>query len=156
MTTTKDTHGPHVFDLTHHLSMCQEFPEEHIQCLLPGSEEKVYAPGEIIVKAGQGATGVHIILEGSARVVYLVATPPAPRWGVIDLVGTGQLFGLIPVLDGDPHVAQLEAIIQTRTLYVPKELLFEEMAAHPEAAMNLMRQLAAYVRNTERWLVDVL
>ena len=29
------THGPHVTDLTQHLSMCQEFPEEHIQCLLP-------------------------------------------------------------------------------------------------------------------------
>ena len=27
---------------------------------------------------------------------------------------------------------------------------------HPEAAMNLMRQIAAYVRKTERWLVDIL
>ena len=150
------THGPHVTDLTQHLSMCQEFPEEHIQCLLPGSIKHVYAPGEVIVKAGEDPAGVHVILEGTARVVYLVATPPTPRWAVIDLVGSGRLFGLVPVLDGEPYVAQLEAMNQTKTLYVPKDLLFEEMREHPEAAMNLMRQIAAYVRKTERWLVDIL
>lgn len=150
------THGPHVTDLTQHFSMCQEFPEEHIQCLLPGSIQQVFAPGEVIVKSGEVPSGVHVILEGTARVVYSVATPPSPRWAVIDLVGAGRLFGLVPVLDGEPYVAQLEAINQTRTLYVPKDLLFEEMKEHPEAAMNLMRQIAAYVRKTERWLVDIL
>jgi CRP-like cAMP-binding protein len=45
---------------------------------------------------------------------------------------------------------------QTRTLYVPAELLLEEMKEHPEAAMNLMRQIASYVRKTERWLLDIL
>ena len=37
-------HGPHVTDLTRHFSMCQEFPEEHIQCLLTGSCEGTRAP----------------------------------------------------------------------------------------------------------------
>ena len=150
------THGPHVTDLTQHFSMCQEFPEEHIQCLLPGSIQQVFASGEVIVKSGEVPAGVHIILEGTARVVYSVATPPAPRWAVIDLVGSGRLFGLVPVLDGEPYVAQLEAMSLTKTLYVPKDLLLEEMREHPEAAMNLMRQIAAYVRKTERWLVDIL
>lgn len=149
-------HGPHVTDLTHHFLMCQEFPEEHIQCLLPGSCPRTYSPGEVIVQSGEAPSGVHIILEGTARVVYLVATPPAPRWAAIDLVGTGRLFGLVPVLDGEPYVAQLEAMNRTKTLYVPKDLLLEEMGEHPEASINLMRQIAAYVRKTERWLVDIL
>ena len=74
------THGPHVTDLTRHFAMCQEFPEERIQCLLPGSCEAIHAPGEVIVKSGSSPEGVYIILEGTARVVYSVATPPAPRW----------------------------------------------------------------------------
>ena len=150
------THGPHVTDLTSHLSVCQEFPEEHIQCLLPGSCEAAHAPRDVIVKSGSSPEGVYIILEGTARVVYSVARPPAPRWAVIDLVGAGRLFGLVPVLDGEPYIAQLEAMNQTRTLYVPAELLLEEMKEHPEAAMNLMRQIASYVRKTERWLLDFL
>ncbi len=71
------THGPHVTDLTRHFSMCQEFPEEHIQCLLPGSCEGTHAPGDVIVKSGSSPEGVYIILEGTARAVYSVATPPA-------------------------------------------------------------------------------
>ena len=66
--------------------------------------------------------------------IYSVVTPPAPRWAVIDLVGTGRLFSLVSVLDGEPYIAQLEAMNQTRTLYVPRELLLEDMREHPEAA----------------------
>ena len=73
------THGPHVTDLTRHFSMCQEFPEEHIQCLLTGSCGETRVPGDVIVKSGSSPEGVYIILEGTARVVYSVATPPAPR-----------------------------------------------------------------------------
>ena len=128
------THGPHVTDLTRHFSMCQEFPEEHIQCLLTGSCGETRVPGDVIVKSGSSPEGVYIILEGTARVVYSVATPPAPRWAVIGLVGAGRLFSLAPILDGEPYIAHLEAMNQTRTLYVPRELLLEDMREHPEAA----------------------
>jgi len=128
------THGRHVTDLTRRFSMSQEFPEEHIQCLLPGSCEGTHAPGDVIVKSGSSPEGVYITLEGTARVVYSVATPPAPRWAVIDLVGPGRLFSLVSILDGEPYIAQLEAMNQTRTLYVPRELLLEEMREYPEAA----------------------
>jgi CRP-like cAMP-binding protein len=113
--------------------MCQEFPEEHIQCLLPGSCEGPPAPGDVIVKAGSSPEGVYIILEGTARVVYSVVTPPAPRWAVIDFVGAGRFFSLLPILDGEPYIARLEAMNQTRTLYVPPELLLKEVREHPEA-----------------------
>ena len=53
---------------------------------------------------------------------------------MIDLVGPGRLFSLLPILDGEPDIAQLEAMNQTRTLYVPRELLLEDMREHPEAA----------------------
>ena len=59
-------------------------------------------------------------------------------------------------LDGEPYVAQLEAMNETRTIYVRRELLLEEMKEHPEAAMNPRHQIASYVRKTERWLVDIL
>ena len=53
---------------------------------------------------------------------------------MIDLVGAGRLFSLVPILDGESYIAQLEAMNQTRILYVPRELLLEEMREHPEAA----------------------
>ena len=96
------THGRHVTDLTRRFSMCQEFPEEHIQCLLPGSCEGVHSPGDVIVKSGSSPDGGYSTLGGTARVVYSVATPPAPRWAVIDLVGAGRLFSLVPSWTASP------------------------------------------------------
>ncbi|MDP6550206.1 MAG: cyclic nucleotide-binding domain-containing protein [Dehalococcoidia bacterium] len=123
---------------------------------MPVSEERVYAPGEVIVGSGQPADKVYIVVEGSARAVYHVGSPPTPRWAVVDIVGAGRLFGMVPALDGEPHVAQLEAMTGTRVLIVDRQAFLHELADHPEVATNLMRQLASYIRNTERWLVTTL
>ena len=119
-------------------------------------EELVHAPGEIIVKSGQQATGVYILLEGTARVVYSVATPPHSRLAVVDLVASGRLFGLIPALDGEPYIAQLEAITETRTLFAPRQAFLDEMEHHPEVARSMLLQLASFARKTEGWLINTL
>jgi len=123
---------------------------------VPVSEEQVYAPGEVIVGSGQPADKVYILVEGTARVVYHVGSPPTPRWAVVDIVGAGRLFGLVPALDGEPHVAQLEAMTSARVLIVDRQAFLHELEDHPEVSANLMRQLASYIRNTERWLVATL
>ena len=120
------------------------------------SEERVYAPGETIVTAGQPATWVYIILEGTARVVYSVDTPPHPRTAVVDLIGAGRLFGLISALDGEPYIAQLEAVSETRVALAPRQAFLDEMEQHPEVAKSLLLQLASFNRKTESWLISSL
>ena len=81
-------------------------------------------------------------------------TPPPPRFIVADLVGRGHLFGLVPALDGDPHVAQLEAVTRTRTMFVPRQAFLDELTAHPDVCMSLTVQLVSFLRMTESWLVS--
>jgi len=75
---------------------------------------------------------------------------------VVDLVGSGRLFGLIPALDGEPYIAQLEAVTETRTLFAPRQAFLDEMENHPEVARNMMLQLASFARKTEGWLISTL
>ncbi len=124
--------------------------------MLEISEERVYAPGEVIVAAGQKANKVYIVVKGNARVVYHGRPRSAPRWAVVDLVGKGRLYCLVPALDGEPHVSQLEAVTGARVLIADREAFLKELEQYPEVSRNLMLQLAAYVRNTERWLVSTL
>ena len=71
-------------------------------------------------------------------------------------MGAGRLFGIVPALDGEPYVAQLEAMTNAKVLIVDRQAFLVELEDHPEVAMNLMRQLASYIRNTERWLATTL
>ena len=75
---------------------------------------------------------------------------------MVDIVGAGRLFGLVPALDGEPHVEQLEAVVSARVISVSRQAFLDELRDHPEVAGKLLLQLAAYVRNTERWLVATL
>ncbi len=123
---------------------------------MPEGEERVYAPGEVIARSRQEANRVYILLEGTARVVYPVGTAALPSWAVVDIIGAGRLFGLVPALDGEPHVGQLEAVITARVISVSRQAFLHELQDHPEVAGKLLLQLTAYVRNTERWLVATL
>jgi CRP-like cAMP-binding protein len=75
---------------------------------------------------------------------------------VVDIVGAGRLYGLVPAMDGEPYVAQLEAMTRVKVLVIDRQAFLGELENHPEVSTNLMRQLASYIRNTERWLVTTL
>ena len=150
------TNGAHLWTSIQRLDLCQRAPQEHIQCLFKSGEARVYAPGEVIVGSGQEANGVYLVLEGTARMVYWVAGPPTPRFAVVDIVGSGGLYGLVPALDGEPYVAQLEAVTEAKVLFVPKSEFDEELRHHPEVAISLLCQLASLARKAETWLMHTL
>lgn len=106
--------------------------------------------------SGQKATGVCLLLEGTARAVYFSESSPASRLAVVDIVGPRRIFGVLPALDGEPYVAQLEAVTTTRTVFAPRQAFLDELDNHPKVARNLMVQLAGMARKTERWLISTL
>ena len=64
-------HGPHVSLAAKHLPVCQRFPEKHLICLLDVTAEMEYLPGQVIVASGDSGMAVHVVTEGTARVVLV-------------------------------------------------------------------------------------
>jgi CRP-like cAMP-binding protein len=93
-----------------YFSYCQEAPGRHIQCLSKVSEELVHDAGQIIVPSGRTADGVYVLMSGNARIVYVSRGLETPVQAVVGIMGPGDLFGLIPALDGGNYQAQLEAL----------------------------------------------
>ena len=96
------------------------------------------------------------MLEGNARTVYNVTTPPHPRLAVVDILGPGRMFGLIPAMDEGPYIAQLESMNPVRVVFAPRDSLIKEMKQHPEVAEDLIKQIAAFARKVEEWLISTL
>ena len=122
--------------------------------MLEVAEEQVHAPGDVIVRSGQEANGVCLILEGTARAVYFAEGAPESRLAVVDLAGPGKIFGITPALDGEPYLAQLEAVTKTRTVFATRQAFLDELENHPVVARQLLVRLAGLVRKTERWLIS--
>ena len=154
MTTTD--HGAHVSMESRYFSYCQRTPGKHIQCLVKVSEELDHDAGQIIVPSGRTADGVYILRSGNARIVYVSRETAVPVQAVVGIMGPGDLFGLIPALDGGSYQAQLEAMTPTKTLYVRVPEFLAELEGHAEVGIALMRQLATYVRSVEGWLQRTL
>ena len=124
--------------------------------MLDVAEEQVHAPGDVIVRSGQEANGVCLILEGTARADYFVEGAPASRLAVANLAGPVKIYRVAPALDGEPYLAQLEAVTKTSTVYASRQAFLDELDHHPEVARQLSIQLAGVIRKTERWLIATL
>ena len=100
--------------------------------------EVEFPADRVIARQGEIGTGFFVVVEGSARVV---------RDGEeLAVLGPGQFFGELSVLDGKPRVAQVVAIDDTRCLALATWDFEAVLLANPSLALAILRGLAERLR----------
>lgn len=118
---------------------------------------QTFRRGDVIVHQGDPPAFVGLVLEGRVKVVSHSA---GGRDVTLEVLAEGQLFGLIPVLDGAPYptaVVGVEDGVVGRVAAARFEGVLRE---EPGAALHLLRSLSARTRRltealTERCTADV-
>lgn len=112
--------------------------DESMDRLVAVTGELRFEGGQFIVLQGQVGTGLYVIVEGTARVIR----------GSEELatLGPGDFFGELSVIDQMPRVASVQANEPTRCLAIASWDLLELVQSDPKLALNLIRGLAARVR----------
>jgi CRP/FNR family cyclic AMP-dependent transcriptional regulator len=105
-----------------------------------GRAVEIEFPAErVIARQGEIGTGFFLVVEGSVRVV---------RDGKeVAVLGPGEFFGELSVLDGLPRVAQVVAIEPTRCLGLATWEFEQAILENPRLALAILRGLAARVRS---------
>jgi hypothetical protein len=75
-------------------------PRELLDPLLARGEELAYGDGELLMRRGEPADALFLVLEGTVRV---------ERPGRLTRLGPGDLVGEIEVLAGGPRIANIHA-----------------------------------------------
>jgi len=113
---------------------------------------RIYQPKEILSLEGEPCRAVHIILEGVVR-IYKVS--PEGREQVIDRLGPGSMFHLVPVFDGGADPASADAVTEVVALVFPRDDFRDIVATHPSVALAILRDFAGRLRRFTTLIEDL-
>jgi sigma-B regulation protein RsbU (phosphoserine phosphatase) len=99
-------------------------------------------PGEVVLRPGEPNQALHFVLEGCVE-VRLEETS-----ALVSRVPTGECFGEMSVIDGQPASAWVVAAGPCELLRVPAERVWADLMPRPGFARALLRLLSGRLRQT--------
>lgn len=128
-------------------------PDEELAGLAERMRPRQYRAGHIIFHQDDPGTTLHIISSG---VVKLVLASQEGREVTVGILGAGEFFGDLSLLDGGPRSASAVALEATETLTLDREPFVAIIARHPEVASALLTTLGNRLRRTDALIQDIL
>ena len=136
--------------LEQEVELIRQFPifskiQPAMQKLLCFSAERLtYDAGQVMFNAGDSADAAYVVIEGTVEIS--VPTPSGPI--VINTMTKNEILGEIAIVGEVPRTATAKALSKLETLKISKELFMKIIRENPDAAIELIRILAARLAST--------
>jgi CRP/FNR family transcriptional regulator len=105
--------------------------------------EAKYTPDQIIALAGEPCVGVRLVVQGEVCVQRLSTEG---REYVLDYLRPGDIFDLVPVLDGGTTLATALALSHTTLYTIPCAHFHDMLQQHATISQAVLRLLAEQIR----------
>lgn len=112
--------------------------EEALKSLAARARTVKYKTGEIMIAAGTPGEVLGIILKGHAEAVTGTGAPKP--------IETGEVFGEMSLMTGDPTSASVIATTDVDAILIPRDILSQTVATNPPSIRYLSRLLARRLR----------
>ncbi|MGL4974010.1 MAG: cyclic nucleotide-binding domain-containing protein [Bosea sp. (in: a-proteobacteria)] len=97
-----------------------------------------FASGEVILRQGDRARAVFVMMEGEAEVVRRIDGPPVR----LTTVGAGALVGEMGVILDQPYSSTISALSPVTALQIDAATFLELINQVPQLSMALIRELS--------------
>ncbi len=114
-------------------------------------ERRDFRPRERVVEQGDAGGELFVVLSGRLRVI---SSSPEDKHLAEAILGPGEVFGEIAMLDARPRTASVEALDDCETLCVRGDLLMPYLERHPRVAVHLLAAVAAKMRRLCEFVDD--
>lgn len=104
-----------------------------------------HTANSVIFAAGEQG-GVMYVIERGRVEIYL--RDAANERLTVAMMGPGEIFGELSLLDNLPRSASAKAVEDTALIAITRDDLLALVTAHPDAALDMMTMLGQRVRNT--------
>lgn len=103
--------------------------------------------GTVIVRAGDPTDSLYILINGSARVLN---SDEEGREVILSILGPGDFFGEMGLIDGSPRSADVVAAEPCELLVISKNDFKRCLQDNFEVAINIMKRLVERLREADR------
>ncbi|MBI5015207.1 MAG: cyclic nucleotide-binding domain-containing protein [Deltaproteobacteria bacterium] len=111
-----------------------------------------YRKGETICEEGSSGHEMYIIVSGAVR----VTTVTPGRENVMSLLGPGEFFGEMALVDGAPRSGTAVAGEDTRLVELDLNRFLYLIQQQPAFALTIMRTLCDRIRRRDALYLDLL
>lgn len=127
--------------------------------LAPAELEKIaallrrrrYRAGEPVFREGDPGTALYVVETGEVKILLGGSDG---KEVILSLLGPGEFFGDLSLLDGEARSADAVATGPTEVLVLPREDFLRFLREVPAVAVNMLAALSRRLRRTDRLVHD--
>jgi CRP-like cAMP-binding protein len=134
------------------LPLLAKLPHDDLRQLAAIARVQTFRSGAVIFRQGEPGDSLHAIVEGGVRIDVVA---PAGNETTMAVLGPGECFGELAILDGRPRSANAVANQPTKTLVVTRADFIRWLSDKPKSALLLLETLSLRLRNTNEAFVDL-
>jgi CRP/FNR family transcriptional regulator, cyclic AMP receptor protein len=129
--------GRDAVDMLAEIPLFAELSRRHVGKVASCASTKRFAAGSPLVRVGQSATVFYVILDGEVR----VEVPGRPV-----TLRTGDFFGEMALIDGEPRSATVVAVGDVYALLLSRSKFLKLLEGEPKIALAIMATLTGRLR----------
>lgn len=111
-----------------------------------------FGAGQVIFHLGDPGGLLYIISRGKVKISY---TTPEGQEVVLAILGPGEFFGELALLDDSPRSATAEALEPTEAWTLHRDDFIHYISENPAFALHVLQTLAQHIRRLNAQLADI-
>jgi CRP/FNR family cyclic AMP-dependent transcriptional regulator len=128
------------------------FSDHELATLFPAIQHRSYPRHSFMLRAGEKTDALYIILSGKAKVVI---DDGDGREVTLTTIGPSEFFGEMSLIDEKPRSASVEALEACEVLYISKPAFMACLKDNFDAAMLILRNVVARLREADRKIASL-
>lgn len=111
-----------------------------------------FSSGQIIFHHGDPGGLLYIVSKGKVKITH---STPDGQEAMLAIVGTGDFFGELALLDDSPRSATAEALEPTETLTLHRDDFMRYIQDNPHFSMHVLQTMARRIRRLNNQVSDI-
>ena len=129
--------------MLHKVYMFSELAPADTEKLTAHCQTRTYPANAILITEGDQTDSLYVIVEGEVKVF---ANDNNGKEVILNILGPGEYFGEIALVDDQPRSASVMTIAPTKVMIISKGNFKRCLEENPDMSFNLIRALTKQVR----------